>query len=180
MLRDAAPARLLSMRVMDWSAAFLRHLRGARDKIAEQFCAEATKQSRLSPRMHSGLLRCARNDGVKAHTEFSNARFKLQTQFLVLAAHCARAMLVVSPSSQEEGAGKTGCRLAPVVRCAQNAQRQLHSGRHRWAGNARPSLRSGLTAYGELSPETNSLLPPSPRGLAIHQSRSGRCISAKA
>ncbi|TYL72696.1 hypothetical protein FXB38_38040 [Bradyrhizobium cytisi] len=39
-------------------------MRGARDKIAKQFCADATKQSRLLPRRDSGLLRCARNDGL--------------------------------------------------------------------------------------------------------------------
>ncbi|TYO65775.1 hypothetical protein FXV83_14710 [Bradyrhizobium hipponense] len=39
-------------------------LRGARDKIAKQFCADATKQSRLPPPKDSGLLRSARNDGV--------------------------------------------------------------------------------------------------------------------
>jgi len=39
-------------------------LRGARDKIAQQFCAEATKQSRVPPRKDSGLLRSARNDAV--------------------------------------------------------------------------------------------------------------------
>ncbi len=35
-----------------------------RDKIAKQFCADATKQSRLPPRRKSGLLRFARNDGT--------------------------------------------------------------------------------------------------------------------
>ncbi|TYL96752.1 hypothetical protein FXB40_10565 [Bradyrhizobium rifense] len=45
--------------------SFLSSLRGARDKIAKQFCADATKQSRLSRRKDSGLLRCARNDGVR-------------------------------------------------------------------------------------------------------------------
>ncbi|QOZ47635.1 hypothetical protein XH89_32265 [Bradyrhizobium sp. CCBAU 53340] len=37
-------------------------MRGARDKTAKQFCAGATKQSRLSPRKDPGLLRFARND----------------------------------------------------------------------------------------------------------------------
>jgi len=39
-------------------------LRGARDKIAKQFCAEATKQSILSFLWRYGLLRFARNDGL--------------------------------------------------------------------------------------------------------------------
>jgi len=37
--------------------------KGARDKIAKQFCAEATKQSILSLLSENGLLRFARNDG---------------------------------------------------------------------------------------------------------------------
>jgi hypothetical protein len=37
-------------------------LRGARDKIAKQFCAEATKQSMAPHALRHGLLRFARND----------------------------------------------------------------------------------------------------------------------
>jgi hypothetical protein len=48
-------------------------LRGARDKIAEQVCADATKQSRVFPRWDSGLLRCARNDGVETAMHASSA-----------------------------------------------------------------------------------------------------------
>src|SRR3954470_9584166 len=44
-------------------------LREARDKIAQQFCAEATKQSILSSR-DDGLLRCARNDGDGGYDAF--------------------------------------------------------------------------------------------------------------
>ena len=63
-----------------------------------------------------------------------------------------------------EGAGKTGCRLAPAVHCAKVALQefaQRHTGE---AKNNRPSLRSGLTAYAELSPGSDALLPPSPCG----------------
>ena len=57
--------------------------------------------------------------------------------------------------SKQEGAGKAGCWLAPAVSCA-DVQRKCaheHTGSSR---NNRPSLRNGLTAYGALSPATNS------------------------
>src|SRR6266702_6089726 len=61
----------------------------------------------------------------------------------------------------QEGAGKAGCRLAPTVRCALVAQKELHSGMQ-VKPNTRPSLRSGLTAYAVLSREPSSFWPPSP------------------
>ena len=129
--------------------------------------ASAAKQSRVSPRKDTGLLRCARSDGVKAHTEFSNARFKLQAQFLVLAAHCARAMLVVSPSSQEEGAGRPGARCTHGPLCARTAHECTAGKTTGSAATSRPSLRSGLTAYALLSPAANSFSSPSPRELTM-------------
>src|SRR5262245_47725351 len=51
--------------------------------------------------------------------------------------------------------GKAGRRLAPAVRCAQYAQNNCTVA-YRAAETSRPSLRSGLTAYAALSPETNS------------------------
>jgi hypothetical protein len=85
--------------------------------------------------------------------------------------------------SCEEGAGKTGCRLAPMIRCAKNLHTQM---RRRVTGgpeNTRPSLRDGLTAYA-CSPrsripsglrrlanwrwsETRLSLKPSPQGLTV-------------
>jgi hypothetical protein len=68
------------------------------------------------------------------------------------AARFARALPTVSP--KQEGAGNAGCLLHPrsrvqdVVRCAHE-----HTGT---AGARRHSLRNGLTAYAELSLETNS------------------------
>jgi hypothetical protein len=55
---------------------------------------------------------------------------------------------------REEGAGNAGCLLHPrsrVQKCERNAHE--HTGT---AGALRHSLRSGLTAYTALSPETNS------------------------
>jgi hypothetical protein len=44
---------------------------------------------------------------------------------------------------ETEGAGKTGRRLAPMVRVQQKSTRQ----NHRSAEIVRPSLRNGFTAY---------------------------------
>ena len=88
-------------------------LRGARDNIAEQFCAEATKQSRLSPRMHSGLLRCARNDGVEAHWGAFNSHFNCR-HTSTFPRHVLPELCSSHPLQNREGAGKTGRRLAPM------------------------------------------------------------------
>jgi hypothetical protein len=69
----------------------------------------------------------------------------------------------ISPPPPSEGAGKTGCRLAPAVHCAKVALQNGHSG-IQVKPNNRPSLRSGLTAYAEFSPGSDALLPPSPCG----------------
>jgi len=87
--------------------------------------------------------------------------FVRQTHFRILAAHSARALLNLLPLLSQEGAGKAGCRLAPTVRCALVAQKELHSG-IQVKPNTRPSLRSGLTAYAVLSREPSSFWPPSP------------------
>jgi hypothetical protein len=76
-----------------------------------------------------------------------------KTHLRLLAAHCARALVVVSP--KKEGAGNAGCRLAPAVSCAISAGRCAHE-HTGTAGAARHSLRDGFTAYTVLSPETNS------------------------
>ena len=48
------------------------------------------------------------------------------TQFLDLAARCARGLLKICPSLREEGAGKTGCALHPRSR-VRSAQRKVHT-----------------------------------------------------
>ncbi|KAG5718054.1 hypothetical protein E4T56_gene14396, partial [Termitomyces sp. T112] len=71
--------------------------------------------------------------------------------------------------SRKEGAGKTGSPLAPAVLRAggtEEGDARRHTGA---AGTSRPSLRSGLTAYVVLSPGSDALLPPSPRGLVRHE-----------
>ena len=131
--------------------------------------ASEAKQSRIPPRRQSGLLRrfAPRNDALK-RLRNQRADSKQYTRPRILAARCARALLVSLPSFQKEGAGKTGCRPAPMASVL-NWCAMMHRGNTGEAGNARPSLRSGLTAYGVLSPETNSFLSPSPRELAMHQ-----------
>ena len=79
-----------------------------------------------------------------------NSHFKLQAYIHILAASSARALLVSLPSFQKEGAGKTGCRLAPMAPVLNIAQ-AMHRGKPQAKPEAtRPSLRSGLTAYGVL------------------------------
>ena len=71
-----------------------------------------------------------------------------------LAARCARVVREVRPS-QQEGAGKAGCWLAPAVSCARDAQEYAHE--HTGISRGlRPSLRNGFTVYAALSPATNS------------------------
>jgi len=69
----------------------------------------------------------------------------------------------ISTPLLSEGAGKTGCRLGtrgPL--CERLRYKRLHSGIQVEPETTRPSLRSGLTAYAELSPGSDALLPPSP------------------
>src|SRR5215216_7024997 len=55
---------------------------------------------------------------------------------------------------KSEGAGNAGCRLAPAVSCARCTQECAHE-HTGTAGAARHSPHNGLTAYAELSLETN-------------------------
>jgi hypothetical protein len=63
----------------------------------------------------------------------------------------------------EEGAGKTGCRLAPAASCAPSSAKNAQEENHRCSRIIRPSLRNGLTTYSALL-VTSSFLPPSRRG----------------
>jgi hypothetical protein len=64
-------------------------------------------------------------------------------------------VLEFSAPKKSEGAGKAGCWLAPAIWCAISAEKNAHE--HTGISRGiRPSLRNGLTAYGALSPETNS------------------------
>src|SRR5258705_8056321 len=67
-----------------------------------------------------------------------------------------------------EGAGKTGCRLAPAVSCAMWIEENAHE--HTGpAGASRPSLRSGFTAYFVLSPVNGSFATVIPGKLASRE-----------
>ena len=79
---------------------------------------------------------------------------------------------LLTPFRTERAQGRPGAGWHPWALCdrlAQNAQ-----GEHGTAETSRPSLRSGLTAYGVLSPATNSFLSPSLRELTAHRARLGR------
>jgi hypothetical protein len=104
----------------------------------------------------------------------------------ILAAVVARALLGSRPSENREGAGKAGYRLIPAA----PVRIKMHgAGTTGSAGNTRPSLRDGLTAYSALSPGTGLFCPrhsqsahcalqdfsasvgaPGPHGLAVRES----------
>ena len=69
---------------------------------------------------------------------------------------------------RREGRAPAGTRGPLCDACAKQAA-QRHTGE---AGTARPSLRSGLTAYVALSPGSDALLPPSPPAFARCADRS--------
>ena len=137
--------------------------------------ASAAKQSRIFPQRQSGLLRCARNDGVWVTASLIQFASHLQTRLRILAAGFARALPVSPP--MKEGAGKTGCRPGTHGPLCEGWQQKLHSG-IQVKPNIRPSLRSGFTAYVALSPGSDALLPPSSREMADARARSGRHITA--
>src|SRR5665647_911033 len=59
----------------------------------------------------------------------------------------------IATLKEKEGAGKTGCALHPRSRVQLSLGRNAHE--HTGSAEAiRPSLRSGFTAYSELSPVT--------------------------
>jgi hypothetical protein len=64
---------------------------------------------------------------------------------------------------RQRAQGRPGAGRAPTVHCAKGGDKNLHSG-IQVKPSIRPSLRSGFTAYAELSPGSDALLPPSPCG----------------
>ena len=76
-------------------------------------------------------------------------------------------------SLERRGAGNAGCRLHPRSRVQSRAKENAHE--HTGSAEAlRHSLRNGLTAYFELSPENRALLSPSPANSWRIRARSGR------
>jgi len=64
---------------------------------------------------------------------------------------------------RNKGAGNAGCALHPRSRVQKCTKESAHE--HTGSAEAiRHSLRNGLTAYAELSPENRALLSPSPHG----------------
>jgi hypothetical protein len=109
----------------------------------------------------SRLLRCARNDGVGTDSarpiRISNRGHTPHPRGMSCPSFAHLLTLF-----RTEGAGKTGCRLAPAVHCAR--KNKMHSGIQVEPETTRPSLRSGFTTYAALSSGSRALLPPSPCG----------------
>src|SRR5215217_2081386 len=98
-------------------------------------------------------------------------------QFRLPAAHCARAVLVVSLSNQE-GAGNAGCWLAPAVSCANSAGGCARAYRYRRGSPAIPARR----VYGlyRALPGDEFLFASMAGGLKILQSPVGLATSPPA
>jgi hypothetical protein len=92
-----------------------------------------------------------------------SSQSKLYAQFRILAAHRARALPVRSPPKMPRAQGRPGAGWHPRSTVRRLRYKRLHSG-IQVKPNTRPSLRSGFTAYAELSPGSDALLPPSPCG----------------
>jgi len=67
----------------------------------------------------------------------------------------------------EEGAGKAGCRLAPMIRCAKTLHTQMRRRKNRWAGKHPAFPARWVDSLYALSPEPSSFWSPSPRELAM-------------
>ena len=142
--------------------------------------AIATKQSRILPRELSGLLRYARNDGACGICRSPPSRTSTRRHTSTSSRLASPELCFIStPSFLSEGAGKTGCRLAPAVHCATIALQNRHSGIQVMPETTRPSLRSGLTAYAVLSPGSDALLPPSPCGWLMRTPGRAEHITAR-
>ena len=135
--------------------------------------ASAAKQSKVFPRRQSGLLRCARNDGVRRIVFASTTCISIADTPPPSRGLFARVLLRRLPLSDERGRREdrvlAGTRGPLCERCATKIA-QRHTGE---AENNRPSLRSGLTTYVVLSPGSDALLPPSPCGWLMCAVRSG-------
>ena len=87
----------------------------------------------------------------------------VQTQFRILAAHCARGLVNSYALDNQRAQG------IPDARCTRGLACGLHKTKctraYRAAENTRPSLRNGFTAYGMLSPENGSFASVAPRKL---------------
>nr|GAJ36100.1 hypothetical protein BDOA9_0153130 [Bradyrhizobium sp. DOA9] len=102
--------------------------------------ASAAKQSRVSPRKDSGLLRCARNDVVAASLFNSHLPF---ADTLPHPRGASRPSFVWWLRPQWKRAqGRPGAGRAPTVHCAKGGNKNLHSG-IQVKPNIRPSLRRG-------------------------------------
>src|SRR3954465_6578791 len=121
--------------------------------------ASAAQQSRIFPRRQTGLLRSARNDGVFGWQGRASIRIP-DRRHTFASSRRVRPSFASSPHPQlKEGAGKTGCRLAPAVHCAVIANKNLHSG-IQVKPNIRPSLRNGWNGLCRALPGERCTIAP--------------------
>ncbi|RXT34610.1 hypothetical protein B5V03_38400 [Bradyrhizobium betae] len=143
------------------SAAGTGHGELTRCSLSSLRGALATKQSRISPRKDSGLLRFARNDGAKRPLHARLIRISICRHAFAFSRLFSPELCFISTPSCQRAQGRPGAGRHPRSTVRRLRYEELHSG-IQVKPNIRPSLRSGLTAYAELSPGSVALLPPSP------------------
>ncbi|MCW2020753.1 hypothetical protein ABIE88_006917 [Bradyrhizobium diazoefficiens] len=122
--------------------------------------ASAAKQSRLSPRRDSGLLRCARNDGVWVTTSLFQLAFPIADTPSPSRGSSRPSFASSLHPQMKEGAGKAGSRLAPIDR---HARCRLRYDAQRVTGQpetSRPSLRSGWNGLCRALPGERCTIAP--------------------
>ncbi|SDJ18175.1 hypothetical protein SAMN05216338_10422 [Bradyrhizobium sp. Rc2d] len=124
---------------------------------------------------------CARGGSLDCLAALAMTSKRLpRTQPRVLAALLTRGMLHLDTLFCQRAQGRPGAGWAPAVHCAKAcAYKKLHSGIQVEPETTRPSLRSGLTAYAELSPGSDALLPPSPCGWLMRAPGRTKRITAR-
>ena len=138
--------------------------------------ASAAKQSRIVPRRQSGLLRCARNDGVCGTRLLSKSALSIAGTPPRSRGTFRPGLAVVVRPWKPEDAGKAGRQWHPQIRALQKCTRGWITG-----DADRPAFpaRMVLTVSFVLSSGSVALLPPSPSRLIDVRARSGRHITAR-
>ena len=117
-----------------------------RDCVSPSVIASAARQSRISPRKQSGLLRFARNDArcdISQVKDTMDSATTERTHARILAACLARALLIVAALIRSEGAGNARRRPHPWPAC----EKMQAAGTTGSAETSRHSPRDGLNAY---------------------------------
>ncbi|EJN10984.1 hypothetical protein PMI42_05707 [Bradyrhizobium sp. YR681] len=132
--------------------------------LSRSSIASAAKQSRPPLRRNSGLLRCARNDGVWGmHVASRFCMFIADAPSQSRGAFCPSFAWSPHPPI-ERGRREDRVPAGHPRSTVRKVATRICTAAYRCSLNIRPSLRSGLTAYVVLSPGSVALLPPSPCG----------------